>query len=294
LIAPLNEFDLDAVRGAFDRAAGTYDQHAVLQYEVGRRLLERLEYQRHAPGTVLDLGCGTGRAITGLQQQFPAARVIALDWSRPMLDRARGSSAMTLPVCADMQSLPLSARSVDLVFSNLAAQWSPDPARLFGQLRRVLRPGGLMVFSTFGPDTLRELRAAWQAADDQAHVNQFIDLHDLGDLLLSLGFAEPVMDMEMFTLEYPDVLSLMRELKAIGAHNAAAGRHSGLTGKQRLQSMLSAYEQFRRGERYPATFEVVYGAAFGPAEGQPVRSPGGEIAEFSLDALRATRRRPPR
>jgi malonyl-CoA O-methyltransferase len=289
----LNQFDRHAVRRAFERAAGTYDQHAVLQHEVGQRLLERLEYQRSAPAKVLDLGCGTGRAIAGLRQQFPEAQIIALDWSRPMLGRVRDGSGPAAPLCADMQALPLAARSVDLVFSNLAAQWSPDPARLFGELRRVLRPGGLLMFTTFGPDTLRELRAAWEAVDEQTHVNRFIDLHDLGDLLLSLGFAEPVMDMELLTLEYPSVLSLMRELKAIGAQNASADRHGGLTGKQRLRQMISAYERFRSGDRYPATFEVVYGAAFGPQEGQPVRTPGGETAEFSVEALRAKRRKPP-
>lgn len=291
---PLNQFDRDAVRKAFERAAGTYDQHAVLQHEVGQRLLERLEYQRTEPARVLDLGCGTGRAIAGLRQRFPASQIVALDWSRPMLGQVAAGPDPVAPLCADMQALPLAARSVDLVFSNLAAQWSPDPAQLFAELRRVLRPGGMLAFTTFGPDTLHELRAAWQAVDEQTHVNRFIDLHDLGDLLMSLGFAEPVMDMEMFTLDYPDVLSLMRELKAIGAHNASAGRHGGLTGKQRLRKMLSAYEAFRTGDRYPATFEVVYGAAFGPQAGQPVRTPGGDIAEFSLDALRVSRRKPPR
>lgn len=288
----LTELDHVAARGAFERAARSYDQHAVLQQEVGRRLLERLEYQRQEPGRVLDLGCGTGRAVAGLRRHFPGADIVALDWSPRMLERAsRESLGRTLAaVCADMQALPLAARSVDLVFSNLAVQWSPDPERLFAEIRRVLRPGGLLLFTTFGPDTLRELRAAWAEVDDRPHVNQFIDLHDLGDLLLAQGFAEPVMDMEMFTLDYPDVIALMRELKAIGAHNSATGRQHGLTGKSRLRQMLAAYERFKLAGRYPASYEVVYGAAFGPAEGQPIRAPGGETAEFSLEALRASRR----
>jgi malonyl-CoA O-methyltransferase len=288
----LSELDRAAVLDAFQRAAHTYDQYAVLQHEVGQRLLERLEYQRHEPGRVLDLGCGTGRAIGGLRRHFPNANIVALDWSTHMLTQMRRENHGDAPagLCADMQALPLASRSVDLVFSNLAAQWSPDPKRLFAGLRRVLRPGGLLLFTTFGPDTLRELRMAWAEVDDRPHVNQFIDLHDLGDLLLAVGFAEPVMDMEMFTLDYPDVMSLMRELKAIGAHNSAAGRQPGLTGKSRLRQMLAAYEQFRSAGRYPASYEVVYGAAFGPAEGQPMRSPGGETAEFSLEALRASRR----
>ncbi len=288
--------DRQAVRMAFDRAAETYDAHAVLQQEVGQRLLERLEYQRNEPGWVLDVGCGTGVASRALQEAFPRSGVMALDWSTGMLQRVRHGEARVQPfaVCADMQNLPLASRSVDLVFSNLAAQWSPDPEQLFAEIRRVIRPGGLLLFTSFGPDTLHELRSAWAAVDGEPHVNPFIDLHDLGDLLMASGFAEPVMDMEMFTLEYPDVTSVMRDLKAIGAHNALGGRRSSLTGKDRLRRMLAAYEAFRQGERYPASWEVIYGAAFGPAEGQPTRTAQGEVAEFSLDALRATRRKKPR
>jgi malonyl-CoA O-methyltransferase len=288
----LTPLDRHAVRASFDRAADSYDAHAVLQQEVGRRLLERVEYQRDPPRWVLDVGCGTGQAARALQERFPGAGVVALDWSTGMLRQVAVGAGAAAPkaLCADMQNLPLASRSIDLVFSNLAAQWSPDPERLFAELRRVLRPGGLMLFSTFGPDTLIELRSAWSAADGGAHVNDFIDLHDLGDLLVGLGFAEPVMDMDLITLEYPDVRSMMRELKAIGARNSALDRRSGLTGKGRLRAMLAAYESFKRGDRYPATWEVIYGAAFGPAEGQPLRSAEGEVAEFSLEALRASRR----
>lgn len=288
----LRPLDWQAVRSSFDRAADSYDAHAVLQHEVGKRLLERVEYLRQDPERVLDVGCGTGVATRELQAGFPGAGVIALDWSTGMLARVANSTRSTAPLalCADMQALPLASRSIDLVYSNLAFQWSPDPQRLFTELRRILRPGGLLLFSTFGPDTLRELRAAWAEVDGEPHVNEFLDLHDIGDLLVMAGFVEPVMDMDMFTLEYPDVISMMRELKAIGAHNAALGRHPGLTGKNRLQGVLAAYEQFKVGAHYPASWEVVYGAAFGPGEGQPVRSPAGEIAEFSLEALRDSRR----
>lgn len=287
--------DRGAVRTAFDRAAGTYDAHAVLQKEVGQRLLDRLEYQRQEPDWVLDIGCGTGAASRRLQAAFPRSGIMALDWSMRMLGHVRrsGPQPQPLTVCADMQELPLASRSVDLIYSNLAAQWSPDPERLFTEIRRVLRPGGLLLFTTFGPDTLHELRSAWAEVDDEPHVNQFIDLHDLGDMLMAIGFAEPVMDMEMLTLEYLDVMSLMRDLKGIGAHNVIGGRRSGLTGKGRLQRMVAAYEGFKTGDRYPASWEVIYGAAFGPAEGQPTRSELGEVAEFSLEALRATRRKKP-
>jgi malonyl-CoA O-methyltransferase len=283
--------DLAAARTSFDRAAVNYDAHAVLQHEVGQRLLDRLEYLRREPARILDLGCGTGIASHALKTRYPGAMVAGVDWSRGMLRRFSDrpfEDERPLPVCGDMQALPLAPRSFDIVFSNLAMQWSPDPRVTFAEVRRILRPGGMFLFTTFGPDTLCELRAAWARVDASPHVNEFTDMHNIGDMMGAAGFMEPVMDMQMLTLEYRDVMSLMRELKAIGAHNVAASRCSGLTGKGRLQQMLAAYEQFRRCGRYPASYEVVYGAAFGPAEGQPFRTPGGETAVFSLDALRGS------
>ena len=280
--------DRGAARRSFDLAAHSYDAHAVLQREVRQRLLERLDYQEYDPARVLDLGCGTGRGSLALQQRFPGAAVIALDWAPAMLGELPREQGPR-PLCADMQKLPLGSRSVDMVFSNLAAQWSPDPESMFAEIRRVLRPGGLLLFTTFGVDTLKELRESWAEVDSDPHVNEFVDIQDLGDLLMAMGFVEPVLDMEMFTLDYPDVISLMRDLKAIGAHNAAARRRPGLTGKERMKQMINAYERFRVDGRYPASWEVVYGAAFGPEDGQPFRSAQGEVAEFSLDALRASR-----
>lgn len=289
----LTTLDPGAVRLAFDRAAPRYDRHAVLQHEVEARLLERLEHLRAAPLCILDIGCGTGGASHQMQAQFPAAQVLALDWSEPMLQQMQvrtSAGRNPRPLCADMHDLPLPSRSVDLAFSNLAVQWSSDLSALFTGIRRVLKPGGMWLFSTFGPDTLMELRTAWAQADAQPHVNRFIDMHDIGDQLVATGFAEPVMDVDILTLEYRDVTTLMRELKAIGAHNAAKDRNPGLTGKGKFSRVLAAYEQFRREGIYPATYEVIYGVAFGPAEGQPFRSPEGEIATFSLDALRASRK----
>lgn len=288
-----SKLDARAIRHAFDRAAPDYDRHAVLQHEIEQRLLERLEYVRIEPDKVLDVGCGTGIASYAIKQAYPQATVMGLDWSSGMLRQLkarRNEQASPLALCADMQALPLAAKSMDVVFSSLAVQWSPDPVALFAELRRVLKPGGMMLFSTFGPDTLHELRTAWSKADENAHVNQFIDMHDVGEIVVAAGFVEPVFDIDYMTLEYKDVVSLMRDLKAIGAHNAATGRSSGLTGKAKFSRVLEAYEVFRKGDVYPATYEVIYGVAFGPAEGQPYRDRDGEVATFSVDAIKTSRR----
>ena len=290
----LTLLDKKAIRQSFDRAASSYDHHAVLQREIESRLLERIEFRRHEPEAILDLGCGTGSASRTLSAQFPQSSVIALDWAPAMLKNAGkvpGPESVPLPglnrVCADMHSLPLAVRSVDLVFSNLALQWSYDLPAVFREFRRIMNADAMLVFTCFGPDTLHELKQSWRAVDDLPHVNDYPDMHDIGDELLAAGFREPVMDAERLTLEYPDVMSLMRELKGIGAHNVASERLNGQTGKSRLERMLQAYEQFRRGDRYPASYEIIYGTAFAPRDGQPVKTSEGDVATFSIEALRA-------
>ena len=288
----LTQLDKNAIRMSFDRAASSYDHHAVLQREIESRLLERIEFRRHEPATILDLGCGTGSASRTLAAQFPQAGVIALDWAPAMLEKAGVNGAEPQStgginrVCADMHSLPLAARSADLIFSNLALQWSYDLAAVFQEFRRIMKADAMLVFTCFGPDTLYELKQAWRAVDDLPHVNDHPDMHDVGDVLLAAGFRDPVMDTERLTLEYPDVMSLMRELKGLGAHNVASQRKHGLTGKSRLKSMLQAYEPFRQEDRYPASYEIIYGTAFAPRDGQPLKTPDGDIATFPIDALR--------
>jgi malonyl-CoA O-methyltransferase len=264
--------DKRSLRQAFEQAAPTYDAAAVLQNEVCRRMLGRLEYIKHRPATILDAGSGTGNALAGLGRRHPEARLIALDLAVAMLMRARERlpwwkeffARGVQPVCADIESLPLADASVGMVWSNLALQWLNDLPRAFAEIRRVLLPGGLIMFSTFGPDTLKELRQAYQDTDHHTHVNRFIDMHDIGDLLVNGGFGDPVMDMECFTLTYGDVRQLMRELKAIGAHNVTRGRPSGLSGRKLLATVTRNYEAFRRDGKLPATFEVVYGHAWKP------------------------------
>jgi len=193
----LTELDLRAVRASFDRAAARYDRHAVLQHEVEQRLLERVDYFRLAPQRVLDLGCGTGIGSLALAERFPAAQVVGLDWAPGMLDQLRRRKAeprLAAPVCADMRSLPFPARCLDLVFSSLAIQWCTEQHDLFDEVRRVLKPGGLFLFTTFGPDTLHELRTAWSRVDELSHVNRFTDLQEVGDRLVASGFRDPVMD----------------------------------------------------------------------------------------------------
>lgn len=274
--------DRRAMRQAFSRAGAVYDQVAVLQAEVGGRLLERLDLIKLDVNAALDLGCGTAQASQALQARYPQARVIALDAALGMLRHAPQRGLLTrwlrkspMRVCADAYRLPLRDASVDVVFSNLMLQWCDPPDAVFAEVRRVLKPQGAFIFSSFGPDTLRELRSAWASVDDYSHVNRFIDMHDLGDAMLRAGLAEPVLDVERFTLTYSDATVLMRELKAIGAHNVNAGRRHALTGRAALQKLRAAYETFRRDDLLPASYEVVCGQAWGNANSR--RDNSGEV-----------------
>jgi malonyl-CoA O-methyltransferase len=274
------ELDLARVRRSFGRSARDYDATAVLQAQVRAELLERLDLVRLEPTAVLDLGAGTGHASRSLKCRYGSGQVIAVDLAEGMLREARRQQAFLRRfhrVCGQAAALPLREASVDLVFSNLMLQWCQDPAAVFGECRRVLKPGGLLTFSTFGPDTLLELRRAWAAADSHTHVSRFIDMHDLGDALVRAGFAEPVLDVERFTLTYAEVRDLMRDLKSLGAHNATAGRPRGLTGKGALARMTAAYEALRQDGRLPATYEVVYGQAWCPVSAPPRQRATGEV-----------------
>lgn len=275
-----------AVRRSFERAASSYDGSSVLQVEVGNRLLRHLDPVRLEPQAIIDLGCGTGASFAPLQERFPGARLIGVDLAHAMAQRAawRTPSWRRLlrfehprVLCGDAERMPLASASAQLMFSNLALQWC-DPGLVFAEAARVLQSGGLLMFSTFGPDTLKELRAAFGNVDGAEHVNRFIDMHDLGDALVHAGFADPVMDMEVITLEYSSVEALMRDLKAIGARNSLPGRPRGLQGRQRWREMTQRYEALRREGVLPASYEVVYGHAWKVA---PRKLPDGrQVIDF--------------
>lgn len=281
--------DRRAMRRAFSAASARYDAVAVLQADVRTRLLERLDYLKVQPQVVLDLGSGTGQASRALHARYPDAQIVAVDAAFGMLAQASKLQSGWLSfgrqrfaqVCGDAYRLPLAEGSVDLIVSNLMLQWCDPPDAVFAEVRRVLKPQGVLSFTSFGPDTLKELRTAWATVDRHVHVNRFVDMHDLGDALVRAGFADPVLDVERFTLTYADVMTLMRELKSVGAHNVMHGRPAGLTGRRTLAGMQKAYEQCRREGLLPASYEVVYGQAWSPLLKREAR---GEVV-ISVDQI---------
>lgn len=266
-VGAVSTIDKLRARKSFGRAAESYDEVAVLQREIGERMLRRLDMVKMRPQNMLDLGSGTGTHTGQLLKKYPKSRVHAVDFALPMLRKTAAQGRWLkrpLCVCADMEQLPIRTASMDLIYSNLAFQWANDLPALFAECLRILKPGGLLMFSTFGVDTLKELRFAWSAVDDLPHVSPFMDMHDIGDSLLQGGFAEPVMDVDQLKLTYDSVDQLMLDLKHLGAHNAVRGQFKGLTGKARMQAMRQAYEGFRQQDLLPASYEVVYGHAWVP------------------------------
>lgn len=251
----------ERVRVAFDRAAAGYDRAANLQRRAAERLLARVQPLDIGPATILDAGCGTGYGARLLATRFPHATLYCLDIAPSMLATARkGATASHGYVCADAERLPLQAESIELLWSNAMLQWCNDlPATLMG-FGRVMKRGGLLAFATFGPRTLTELRAAFD--DGYTHVSRFADVNALRSALDGAGFGGIDIESRSTVLRYPDVASLMRSLKTIGAGNATAGRARGLTGKARWRAMSERYEALRSAEGLPATYELVYVTAY--------------------------------
>lgn len=258
-------------RRTFERAAPTYLAAARLEREIGARMLERLELVRLEPGVVLDAGAGPAPQAEGLRRRYPDALHVALDWSHAMLRqrpvRARWLSRILgergpAAVCADMRCMPFAAGACGLAWSNMALHWVSDPLPALTELARVLRPEGLLMFSTLGPDTLKELRNAFDAAGAVDSVHRFHDMHDLGDMLAGSGFAAPVMDMEVIALTYPSVAALVADLRATGQVSSSAERARALTGKRRWAAVRDALESRAVDGRISFTAEVVYGHAW--------------------------------
>jgi malonyl-CoA O-methyltransferase len=273
--APAPFVDSRQVRRNFARAAASgYDAVAVLQREVGSRMLERLDYVKIDPGRVLDLGCGTGASLGALSERYANSQVLGADiseamlqagrkersrlrWLLPFLRASRKASAL---VSADTLALPFTSGSVGLIWSNLMLHWLDDPVPAFREMHRVLNVGGLLMFSTFGPDTLKELRASF--SDGYVHTQRFADMHDYGDMLLACGFADPVMDVEVLTMTYSSIDDLFRDLRQSGAACAMQARRHGLMGRSTWHAARAEYEKHISQGRLPATFEVVYGHAW--------------------------------
>jgi len=250
------------IREDFSNAASSYDAAAIVQTEICERTLERLQMLKLEPKRILDIGSGTGKSVRALKSFYPKAHVIASDFALPMLTQSNCEPA----VCCDAQMLPLNSASVDLIFSTSTFQWCEDLNHLFAECARILKPGGTLVFSTFGPDTLKELRQSWAQIDEQKHVHDFIDMHHIGDILLANHYHDPVVDREMIVIEYQSIKQLMHDLKATGSRgkfsNAKDSAAIGLTGKEKLKRMLRVYNTFRmENDSLPASYEVIYGYA---------------------------------
>ena len=282
--------DRQQVGRRFSRVAASYGEADFFAREVDRRMQERLDFVNIAPSCIVDLGCSQGASFAGLAARYPEAQLVGLDLSPAMLGAGRaqrqgwqrwlsfGKQSGPQRLAADAAKLPLKSRSTALVWSNLLLHWLDDPLPALAEAHRVLNVGGLLMFSTLGPDSLKELRAAF--ADGYAHTQRFIDMHDLGDMLVGCGFADPVMDMEVITLTYDDLDAMFAELRAAGSGCAMTARRHGLTGRGSLMAARAAYEAMRREGKLPATFEVIYGHAW-RAEAKQTAD-GRAIVRFDL------------
>lgn len=304
----MQHFSREHIQHHFDHAAATYDDAAILQKQVATHLDERLELVQVEPKTILDIGAGTGILTAKMRQRYPHSKLIAVDLSTQMLTKAQQNLAQQFPpslwqktqrmfgsqanaiefIHADANNVPLEDGCADMIVTNLMLQWCDDLDTVFKEFRRLLKPEGLLMMTTFGPDTLKELRQAWAQVDEQQHVNTFIDMHDIGDALIRNGFGQPVMDVEHFTLTYDKPIGVLKDLKAIGATSAHKNRQVGLMGKQHFTRMLEAYEQLRTEGKIPATYEVVHGHAWAAQEvfKGPDRDRSG-LVEVSLESFKA-------
>lgn len=298
-------FDTRQIRRSFSRAAPSYEGAAALEREIASRLSDSLDYlddpalAREAPGLVLDVGSGPGHNAAVLQARWPKAQVLAVDIAPGMLARVRSQGGRRLnpfarrpePLCADARALPLADRSVDVLFSNLCLHWIDDLPAVLAGFRRVLKPEGLLLVSTFGHDTLFELREAFATSDEAPHVSPFVQIGQFGDALIEAGFKDPVLDRDLFRDSEPDLPALMSRLRALGATNALAERRRTLTGRGRFARAARAYEAMRMPDgSLPVTWEVIYAHAWGPPPGTPIRVGGVDEVQVPVSAIPIRRR----
>ena len=268
-----DHIDKKRAQAAFNKASVSYEDAAVLQKHVLGEMFLRLKLLKINPEIILDLGCGPGNAGPDLKATYKPRDLIYLDFAYDMLKKAEqknkdhflksfSNKTSQQFICADMEAIPLSEGSIDMIWSNLSLQWCNHLDQVFTQIGKILKHNGLFIFSTFGPSTLHELRASLASFSQHSHVNQFIDMHDIGDALVGCGFSDPVLDVDLYTLTYNTFKDIMYDLKHIGASNALEGRAKGMTGKGFLYQLEKSYETYRADKKLPASYEVVYGHAW--------------------------------
>ena len=274
---------------AFNDNASRYEQAAIVQYEIGERLFERLQYLKINPRFILDLGCGPGTFSARLKKYYPRAHVVGFDLAFGMLREAKAKQGWLKKwplVAGNMMAMPFAPGIFDLVFANQVIHWSPTLSGVMSELSRVMNKEGCLMFSTLGPDTFRELRHSSLDSDKHAHANDFVDMHDIGDSLLSEHFLDPVVDMEMLTAHYETVPKLFQALKAQGVRNINPARNPGLTGTQSWRCFERELSAFKTAQgKFPLTYEVLYGHAW---KGEQRRVEKGTETMISVAELRKT------
>ena len=257
---------IDEISKSFNKVADHYEQAAIVQNEIGKRLLERLEYIRLNPRWILDLGCGGGNFSQQLQKYYPKARIVSLDLALQMLQQVKKRQRWWRKwplVCADMHQLPFATGTFDLIFSNQVLHWSSDIPAVLKELARIMNVNACLMFSTLGPDTFREIRETYAKIDSHAHINEFTDMHDLGDYMLKANLLDPVVDMEYLHVHYSSIEKLMNSLKSQGVKNIHSRRNKGLSGRNRIQYFKQLYhDTYQQNGKYPLTYEIVYAHAW--------------------------------